>query len=164
GSDQHGDMFQVLFEGGAPDTELTRIVIDGDHGPAGISVGDMIFDTVKGGLGADEAFPLQVISSTGIDHVSWQVSAGGTQLDFESKVLNVGEKLVCSIDVDEVQQFDPAETDLTLINEGIDPIASGVEFQDSHLTADFSAPHYHDVSGTSDFRNHYDPLFVGSQL
>jgi hypothetical protein len=51
GSDLHGDTFQVLFEGGAPNTELTRLVIDGDQGAAGMSVGDMIFDTIKGGLG-----------------------------------------------------------------------------------------------------------------
>ena len=55
GSDLHGDTFQVMFEGGAAGTELTRLVIDGDHAPAGLSFADMIFDTVKGGLGADEA-------------------------------------------------------------------------------------------------------------
>jgi hypothetical protein len=77
---------------------------------------------------------------------------------------NAGEKLVFSIDVDEVQQFDPAETNINAINEGIDPIASGVEFQGSHLTADFQAPHFHDISGTSEFRNKYDPLFDGANL
>jgi hypothetical protein len=164
GSDKHGDTFQVLFEGGAAGTELTQLVIDGEHTPGGLSVGDMIFDTIKGGLGADEAFPLQVISSTGIDQVSWQVSDGGTSLVFEFHGFQAGEKLIFSVDVDEVQQFDPNETNLQLINEGIDPIASGVEFQGSHLTADFQAPHYFDASGTGEFRNHYDPLFAGSQL
>jgi hypothetical protein len=110
GSDQHGDTFQILFEGGATGSELTRLVIDGDQGSAGLSVGDMIFDTVKGGHGADEAFPLQVVSSTGIDHVSWQVSDGGSKLIFEFRGFNAGEKLVFSIDVDEVQDFDPSET------------------------------------------------------
>jgi serine-aspartate repeat-containing protein C/D/E len=164
GSDLHGDTFQVMFQGGAPDTELTRLVIDGDHYGPGRSFGDMIFDTVKGGLGADEAFPLQVVSSTGIDNVTWQVSDGGTSLVFQFRGFNAGEKLVFSIDVDEVQIFDPAETDLDAINSGIDPIASGVEFQGSHLTADFHAPHYHDINGTSEFRNQYDPLFAGTNL
>ena len=77
GSDLHGDRFEILFEGGASGTELTQLVINGDHGPAGLSVTDMIFDTIKGGLGADEAFNLQVISSTGIQDVSWQVTDGG---------------------------------------------------------------------------------------
>ncbi len=164
GSDLHGDTFQVLFEGGAAGTELTRLVIDGDHGPAGLSVGDMIFDTLNSGLGADDAFTLQVISSTGIQHVSWQVSDGGSQLTFEFSGFHAGEKLIFSIDVDEVQDFDPAETNQQTINEGIDPIASGVEFQGSQLTAEFHAPHFHDASGTSEFRNLYDAQFAGSGL
>jgi serine-aspartate repeat-containing protein C/D/E len=164
GSDQHGDTFQILFEGGAPGTEVTQLVINGDHGPAGLSVGDMIFDTIKGGLGADEAFNLQVVSSTGIQNVSWQVSDGGMTLTFNFQGFNAGEKLVFSIDVDEVQDFDPTETNQQTINEGIDPIASGVEFQGSKLTAKFQAPHYHDIQGTSEFRNLYDPQFNGSNL
>jgi protocatechuate 3,4-dioxygenase beta subunit len=164
GSDLHGDTFQVLFEGGASNTELTRLVIDGDQGAAGMSVGDMIFDTIKGGLGADEAFNLQIISKTGIEHVSWQVADGGSQLVFEFRGFAAGEKLVFSIDVDEVQDFDPSVTNQLTINEGLDPIASGVEFQGSQLTADFHAPHYHDIGGTSEFRNLYDPLFSGTSL
>jgi len=164
GSDLHGDTFQVQFEGGAPGTELTRLIIDGDHGPAGLSVGDMIFDTLKSGLGADEAFNLQVVSSTGIQHVSWQVSDGGSQLTFEFSGFHAGEKLIFSIDVDEVQDFDPSETNQATINEGIDPIASGVEFQGSQLTAEFETPHFHDIGGTSEFRNLYDAQFAGSGL
>jgi protocatechuate 3,4-dioxygenase beta subunit len=164
GSDLHGDTFHVLFEGGAPNTELTRLVIDGDHGPAGLSVGDMIFDTVKGGLGADEAFSLQILSSTGIEHVGWQVADGGSQLILNFTGFHAGEKLVFTIDVDEVQQFTPGQTNPQSINEGVDPIASGVEFQSSQLSADFRAPHYHDESGSGEFRNLYDPLFAGSHL
>lgn len=164
GSDLHGDRFEILFEGGAAGTELTHLVIDGDQGTAGLSVGDMIFDTIKGGLGADEAFNLQITSSTGINSVNWQVSDGGTKLTFDFTGFHVGEKLIFTIDVDEVQDFDPNQTNQQLINEGLDPIASGVEFQGSHLTADFHAPHYHDVNGTSEFRNLYDPLFTGSHL
>jgi protocatechuate 3,4-dioxygenase beta subunit len=164
GSDLHGDTIQVMFQGGAPDTEVTRLVIDGDHDTPGLSFGDMIFDTVKGGLGADEAFALQVVSSTGIDQVSWQVADGGTSLVFQFRGFNAGEKFIFSVDVDEVQEFDPGESNVNVINEGIDPIASGVEFQGSHLTADFHAPHYHDIGGTSEFRNLYDPLFSGTTL
>jgi hypothetical protein len=54
-----------------------------------------------------------------------------------------GDKLVFTIDVDEVQGFDPAEVDLEAINERIDPVASGVEFHGSRLTATFLAPHFH---------------------
>ena len=164
GSDLHGDRFEILFEGGAPGTELTQLVIDGDKDPSGVSFADMIFDTIKGGLGADEAFNLQIVSSTGIDHVSWQVADGSSKLTFNFSGFNAGEKLIFTIDVDEVQDFDPSETNQQKINEGIDPIASGVEFQGSHLSADFHAPHYHDIGGTSEFRNLYDPLFSGSTL
>ena len=93
GSDLHGDKFEILFEGGAPGTELTQLVINGDHGSTGLSVGDMIFDTIKGGLGADEAFSLQIVSSTGIQDVSWQVSDGGLSLTFNFQGFNAGEKL-----------------------------------------------------------------------
>jgi protocatechuate 3,4-dioxygenase beta subunit len=164
GSDLHGDKFEILFEGGAPGTELTQLLISGDHGPAGLSVGDMIFDTIKGGLGADEAFNLQVVSSTGIEDVSWQVSDGGMTLTFNFQGFNAGDKLVFTIDVDEVQQFDPGQSNQQIINEGIDPIASGVEFQGSQLTAKYRAPHYFDIQGTSEFRNLYDPLFSGTNL
>jgi len=164
GSDLHGDSFEILFQGGAPNTELTRLVIDGDKGAPGLSVGDMIFDTIKGGLGADEAFNLQIVSSTGIQEVTWEVIDGGSKLVFNFKGFHAGEKLVFIVDVDEVQDFDPNQTNQQLINEGIDPIASGVEFQGSMLTADFKAPHYFDTSGTGEFRNIYDPLFSGSSL
>jgi serine-aspartate repeat-containing protein C/D/E len=164
GSDLHGDTFEIKFEGGAPGTQLTRLVIDTDHGPIGRSVGDLFFDTVKGGWGADEAFPLQIVSSTGIGNVSFDLVDGGTKLVFNFTGFEAGEKLVFSVDVDEVQDFDPAITNLDLINEGVDPITSGVEFQGSMLQAEFTAPHFFDVQGTGEFRNLYDPLFAGSGL
>ncbi len=164
GHDANGDTFQIAFEGGAPGTELTHLVIDGDHYTPGLSFGDMIFDTVKGGLGADGAFPLQILSSTGIGSVTWHVDDGSSLLTFDFQGFHAGDKLVFTIDVDEVQDFTPGTTDIDTINQGIDPIASGVEFQGSHLTADFTAPHYYDKSGTGEFKNQYDTLFAGSSL
>jgi serine-aspartate repeat-containing protein C/D/E len=164
GSDLHGDTFEVLFEGGAANTELTRLVIDTDHGPVGRSVGDLFFDTVKGGWGADDAFGMQIVSQTGIQEVTYTVEDGGTKLVFNFKGFNAGEKLRFSIDIDEVQDYDPSITNQSLINEGIDPITSGVEFQGSLATGTFKAPHYFDVEGTREFRNLYDPQFVGSNL
>lgn len=164
GSDLHGDTFDVQFEGGALGTELRRLVIDGDHGPKGLSVGDMIFDTVEGGLGADHAFSFQVISLTGGGSVTASVVDGSSQLILNFTGFRAGDKLRFSIDVDEIQQFDPAVTNLDEINSGIDPIASGVEFQDSLLTATFQEPHHFDATGTVKFKNFYDPLFTGSRL
>ncbi len=164
GSDLHGDTFEIQFEGGQSGSELTRLVIDTDHGPAGRSVGDLIFDTIKGGWGADEAFALAIVSKNGIEEVTWHVEDGGTKLIFDFKGFHAGDKLVFSIDVDEIQQFDPSESNQGLINEGIDPITSGVEFQSSTLTGTFQEFHHHDVTGASEFRNLYDPLFAGSSL
>jgi hypothetical protein len=36
GSDLHGDTFEIMFEGGAPGTELTRLVINTDRGQRGL--------------------------------------------------------------------------------------------------------------------------------
>ena len=41
GDDAGGDIIQVTFEGGAPGTQLTRIVIDGDKLGDGLTAGDV---------------------------------------------------------------------------------------------------------------------------
>jgi serine-aspartate repeat-containing protein C/D/E len=164
GGDHHGDRFEIMFSGGAPGTQLTRLEINGDQLSAGLGFGDMIFDTVRGGLGSDDAYAFQVVSSAGIDQVTAHVNDGGTQLVLDLQGFHAGEKLVFSIDVDEVQDYDASVTDLELINQGIDPIASGVEFQGSLLQAAFSAPHFVDAQGSAEFRNVYDSLFQGTNL
>lgn len=171
GSDLHGDTFQISFEGGAPGTELKRIVINGDQGTPGFGVGDVFFDTQhlppsasNNGFGADEAFPFSIVSRTGIDRVTAQVIDGTSLLILEFEGFHAGEKLVFSIDVDEVEDFDPAETNITIINDGFDPITSGVEFQGSKFQVEFTAPHYRDISGQAEFRNRYDDNFAGSGL
>ena len=83
-------------------------------------------------------------------------------LDFHG--FHAGDRLVFSIDVDEVEYFDPAETDLEFINEGFDPITSGVEFQGSQMTAYFSAPHYKAAEGNGIFWNRYDDALNASGL
>ena len=71
---------------------------------------------------------------------------------------DAGDKLVFSIDVDEVQKAKPN------INDGINPVTSGIEFEGSTLHAEFSAPHYYNASGTDTFLNMYDPNFAGKNL
>lgn len=167
GSDLHGDTFEVTFEGGAANTELTRLTISGDKGAPGLSMGDVFFDTAAGGLGADYFFGFELVSLSSQDPqaaVTATVDDGGLQLVLDFQNFHAGDKLVFSIDVDEAQNYDPAETDLALINEGFDPLTSGVEFQGSQLTASFSAPHFHDITGTGEFRNQYDARFAGKNL
>lgn len=160
GSDQTPDAIELTFVGGAPDTQLTRIEIDADKIfpglGAGLSFGDMIFDTLEGGYGIDLPFSELITDRRGEFDAQISVQDGSSLLILELNGFDAGESLVLAIDVDEVQNFDPQETDLELINEDLDPIASGAEFQGSQLTAYFSAPHYHDASGTAEFRNRYD--------
>jgi len=167
GSDLHGDTFEVTFEGGAAGTELTRLVISGDQHEPGFGERDVLFDTAPTGHGTDASFPFQIISLTSQAPqaaVNATVSDGGTELVLEFVGFRAGDKLVFQIDVDEVEDFDPFETDLSRINEGLDPLTSGVEFQGSRLTASFSAPHYHDVSESGEFRNRYDERLDPLQL
>ncbi|MCC7336145.1 MAG: carboxypeptidase regulatory-like domain-containing protein [Pirellulaceae bacterium] len=167
GSDLHGDLFYVSFEGGAPDTQLTRLTIDGDMNSPGFGLGDMFFDTVDGGYGADHAFPFQIVQLRA-QHPNATVRAtvtdGDTKLVLDFTNFTAGDLLVFSIDVDEVQSYDPNEKDISVLNDGFDPIASGVEFQNSKLSAVFTAPHYEIASGQDKFLNRYDPWLVQSGL
>ena len=167
GSDGHPDTFEVTFEGGAPGTVLTRLAIDGDHAPPGLSSGDLIFDTQLGGLGADQAYPFRVVALQDADPraaLRATVEDGSSLLVIDLSGFHAGDKLVFQIDVDEVNYLDPAATTPHQINDGVDPIASGVEFQASFFTASFSAPHYHDTAVQAKFRNAYDAQLAGTGL
>ena len=167
GSDAHGDTFELTFEGGAEGTQLTRVAIRTDQNLPGLSGGDLIFDTVEGGLGADHAFPFTLVAFQTADPqatVRATVEDGGLLLVLDLTGFHAGDKLVFTIDVDEVQGFDPAEVDYAAINESIDPLASGVEFQGSRLTATFAAPHFHEAEAAGEFRNRYDAALAGTGL
>ncbi|MEQ8785193.1 MAG: SdrD B-like domain-containing protein [Pirellulaceae bacterium] len=166
GSDLHGDTFELTFTGGAADTTLNRITINGDQTPANnnlipipLAQGDVFFDTVDGGLGADHAFPFTIVSNSGVGSVQAFVVDGTTTLVLQFTGFEAGDKLVFSIDVDEVEKINAADP-----NQGFDPVTSGLEFEGSSFKAEFSAPHYHDVEGTSTFLNFYDASFVGKNL
>jgi len=167
GSDLHGDTFEITFEGGAADTQLSRLTIRTDQNVPGLSSGDLIFDTREEGLGADHAFPFTLVALQTADPqaaVRATVDDGGLALVLELTGFRAGDKLVLTIDVDEVQGFDAGETDFDAINESVDPLASGVEFQGSQLIAVFSAPHYHDAEASALFRNRYDAALTGTGL
>lgn len=159
GSDLHGDLFYVTFQGGAEGTELKRLTIDGDLNSDGFGLGDLFFDTLESGMGADHSFAFQVeelrTARAGAT-VRATVEDGSTRLVLDFTNFMAGDTLIFSIDVDEVQFYDPNETDLGRLNENFDPITSGVEFQNSRFQAEFSAPHFFDVAGNSRFLNRYD--------
>jgi len=163
GSDIRGDTFEVSFVGGADQTQLTHLVIDGDQHVPGLSLADAIFDIAPGGLGADHHIPLSIVSQQGIDEVTWQLVDGSSRLVFEFVGFEAGDKLVFTVDVDEIQDYEASYTE-DEINDGVDPITSGIEFQGSLLVAEFQAPHYYDATANAEFRNRYDASLVGTGL
>ena len=163
GSDLHGDRFEITFVGGAEGTQLDTVTIDGDQNDVGLSLADVIFDTAAGGLGADEGIGVEIISRDGIDDVSWHVEDGASQLVLYFVGFDAGEKIVFEVDADEIQELDE-NMSVAELNDGIDPITSGIEFQGSTLVADFSAEHFFDVTATGKFRNRYDDNFAGNEL
>ena len=130
GQDQVGDLFEITFNGGAAGTQLSELKIDTDKMGDGLTIGDCLFDTAPGGIGAFGSSPFTIVSKTGIDSVSAEVTDGGTQLILHFTGFDAGEKLVFSIDVDEQGFLGP------------NAVAEGNEFEGSKLTASFIAPHY----------------------
>lgn len=159
GTDLEPDKFYISFLGGAPNTQLKRVVLNGDLYQPGLSRGDMIFDTASGGLGSDEFHSFKIESleaQSSSASVKAIVIDGSSQLILELNNFFAGDKLIFSIDVDEVAHLKDGEKDVSKINEGVDPIASGIEFQETLLTADFTAPHFENASGSAEFINLYD--------
>lgn len=167
GSDLHGDLFYVTFSGGAPGTRLTRLTINGDLNAPGFGLGDLFFDTADSGYGADHSFAFEVVQMQAANanaSVRATVQDGTSLLILDFTNFVAGDRLVFSIDVDEVQSFDPNEKDLAVLNSNFDPITSGVEFQHSLLRAEFTAPHYENASGQDKFLNVYDAKLIASGL
>lgn len=152
GDDSVPDLFEITFNGGAPGTQLTQLVIDTDKDGLGLSIGDCFFDIAPGGLGAYGSQPLTILSGSGIDSVTWSVADGGTRLVFNFSGFHAGEKLVFSIDVDEMGFLGP------------NSVAEGNEFEGSKLSAVFTAPHYQTAEGGDIFLDYYDHKLAGTGL
>ncbi|MBI1903091.1 MAG: fibrinogen-binding protein [Planctomycetia bacterium] len=163
GNETQGDRFEITWEGGAPGTQLTQLVISGDQDGNGFDDGDVFFDTVAGGPGAGAAFPFQIAADSDITAAQItgiSVVDGGTDLVLNITGWDPGETLAFTIDVDE--QDDTPNS-----------LAEGAEFQNSHLTATFidAQGHHQTVSGHGSFFDDYDqlipsglPLPLDSQL
>ena len=152
GDDSVPDLFEITFNGGAPGTQLTQLVIDTDKDGLGLSIGDCFFDIAPGGLGAYGSQPLSIVNSSGINSVTWTVADGGTRLVFNFVGFDAGEKLIFSIDVDEMGFLGP------------NSVAEGNEFEGSKLSAVFTAPHYQEAAGGDIFLDYYDSKLVGTGL
>ena len=154
GDDAQGDLIEITFRGGAPGTQLTRIVIDGDKEGNGRSTGDVFFDTASGDLGAFGHFPLTVVAHNGFQVLSAQVVDGGSKITIDVLGFDPGEKLVISVDADEIQFIDSTTGEID-----VNALVEGGEFQRSKLTGSFTAPHFFDVSGSALFFDAYDVKF-----
>ncbi|WP_407652571.1 MSCRAMM family protein [Aporhodopirellula aestuarii] len=154
GSDSAGDRFIVTFTGGAPGTKLTELRINTDKDGDGISVGDPIFDTAAGGRGKNGFHAFQ-LSPGQSELVEVEVVDGGQELILRPTDFQAGDRLIFTIDVDEVLRN---LADLEQFNQRLDVITSGQEFQDSILEATFDAPNYYQSSVDAIFLNDYgDP-------
>ncbi|MCS7238046.1 MAG: SpaA isopeptide-forming pilin-related protein [Thermoguttaceae bacterium] len=139
GEDEQPNVFHLSFSGGAPGTRLTELVIDTDKLGDGLTIGDALFDTAPGGGHAFASAPLRIVSQEGIDRVTAEVSDGGTRFRLVFDGFEAGEKLVFSIDVDEMGFLGP------------NAVVEGNEFEGSLLWARFEAPHYYAAAGTVRF-------------
>ncbi len=169
GSDDTSDRFEISFSGGAEGTQLTQIAISGDQREPGFGDGDVFFDTLfdlLGSRGVLQASAAEFLSadSDDVGDVVFRVVDGESLIEIDFEHFDVGERVVFTIDVDEVESFDPNEQDYAEINAGFDTITSGVEFQGSQLSATLKAPHYFDISGQGEFRNRYDDNFKDTGL
>ncbi|WP_456236669.1 SdrD B-like domain-containing protein [Allorhodopirellula solitaria] len=154
GSDSEGDRFIVSFTGGAPGTKLTELRIRTDKDDDGLSVGDLIFDTDEGGRGKNGYHSFSLVPGQS-EEATAEVADGGQELILRPTDFQAGDRLIFTIDVDEVLRN---LADLDQFNERLDVIASGQEFQDSILEAKFEAPNYFESSADSIFLNDYgDP-------
>ena len=154
GSDTTGDTFEVSFEGGAADTQLTRLILNGDQtsrssNNPGLDEGDVVFDTEDGGIGADDSFGFSLVSIVTQDgstrpgaSVEATVVDGSSLLVLDLENFHAGDKLTFSIDVDELVFWEPGTTTIDEINDGLDPLTSGLEFQRSTMEATFNAPFF----------------------
>ena len=158
GNDTVPNEIQVTFQGGAPGTQLTHLVINGDKDHNGTySSGEVFFDTAPGGMGVFGSSPLHIVSANGFTVTNAQVVDGGQQIAFDLQGFVAGDKLVFSIDVDEVQYVDPQSGQID-----VNAVVEGDEFQRSIMTGSFTAPHYQDTQGNALYWDAFDQNFAAA--
>lgn len=144
GDDSVGNLFYITFQGGAPNTELKQIVIDGDKAGDGLTIGDTFFDTAAAGIGAFGHYPFEIVSANGFTVTGVDVVDDSTRLTIDLDGFKSGMQLVFRVDVDEMG-FLQANS-----------VAEGRELEGARFSASFEAPHYHAVSDMDIFLDEYD--------
>ncbi len=161
GDDETGEVIYITFDGGAPGTQLTELIIEGDKLGDGPDGGDAFFDTILGGAGASGAVELSILDQTGIDSVTATLVDGGTTLALAFSGFDPGEMLVLTVDVDEHGYNPNHEQDGY---GGPNAFVEGKEFEGSILTATFQADHYAVTTGSDVFLDEYDAKLQESGL
>ncbi len=161
GDDATGEIIEITWLGGAPGTQLTELIIEGDKLGNGPDGGDAFFDTILGGAGASGAVELEILDQEGIDSVTVTLVDGGTTLALAFTGFDPGEKLVLTVDVDE-HGYNPNYQEDGY--GGPNAFVEGKEFEGSILQATFEADHYETAEDQTIFLDEYDPILLGTGL
>jgi protocatechuate 3,4-dioxygenase beta subunit len=145
---------QISFEGGAAGTQLDQVVIDGSKLDGALQPDDILFDAVGGG-GPGTKSPISIVSDTGFTVDNIVENANSTQLIISLTGFTAGDVLELHVNTDRVLSVNAA-TGATTMN----AIVDGADFQGSHFTASFTAPHYQDATLGNSFYNEYDANFA----
>ncbi len=154
GTDTIPNTFQITFQGGAPGTQLTHLEINGSKNGGPLTFNDVIFDTAAGGIGAYGFNPINIVSHDGFQILDATANDGSTLLTMDFSGFTAGMKLVFTVDVDQVIGVNPVT---------VDAVAEGAEFEGSHFTTTFTAPHYQDTQITSTYVDQFDPTFAAAE-
>jgi len=153
GTNTTPDTIQITFQGGAPNTQLTQLVIDGSKQQLGLAVGDVVWEAPDGAPTGTS--PVTVVSHTGFQVLSVVAANGGTQIVITFQGFVPGDMLVLSANAEEVTAIDPVTNVPTLA-----PLVKGNDFQSSHLVGTFTAPHFENVTVNTAYVAGYDLLFA----
>ncbi|MCE9608392.1 MAG: hypothetical protein K8U03_26210 [Planctomycetia bacterium] len=153
GEDQSPDVIDISWTGGPAGGELKSLTINMDKNNNGLlDPGETFFDTAgtNFGVGQFGNSDLQLVSN-GFSILSAKTISGisgnwdgATSIVLTFSGFTAGKHLLIKVDVDEQGFFGSASA-----------ITEGDEFQYSHMTGSFSAPHYKDTTGTADFFDAY---------
>ncbi len=156
GDDSEADVMEVTFAGGAAGTQLAQLTIDGDKKGNGRFEGDPFFDTESGGLGAFQHVGLTIVSHEGFEVSGVTLVDGGSQLVFDFVGFDAGEKLLFSVDVDEISFIEDNGT------VSATSIVEGGEFERSRLSALFIAPHFENTQIDTVYWDTFDDNFAAA--
>ena len=159
------NVFQVSFQGGAPGTELTQLVIDTSKNGGPLAVNDLVFNTAAGGIGTANPQPFTVVSDSGFQVTGYQVQNDSSLLTINLSGFVAGDTLTFSIGVEQVTAIDPVTSAVSL-----NAVVTGSAFAGAQASATFVATGYSSTEAALTFLDQYNAAFAaanqqsGSQL